>query len=185
MGKTSTGGNRSHKFRTKILTAGNTATGMRIPDELVEALGTGKRPSVRITINGHTYHSTVAVMGGRFMVGVSAEAREGAGVAGGDVVDVDIALDSAPRSVEMPAELKKALKSQPKAAEYFAALSLQPAAHSCGSDRASEDGGDSRAQCRESHRGVAHKEPLEEVPLLSSAEAILKSFQSARTQRRR
>ena len=87
------------RFRTTILQGDKTATGIRIPDEIVEALGAGKRPPITVTINGFTYRSTVAVMGGAYMVGVSAENCAGAGVAGGDEVDVDIELDTAPREV--------------------------------------------------------------------------------------
>ena len=63
------------KFRTTLLQSGPTATGFVVPDEVVEALGSGKRPPVRVTINGYTYSNTVAVMGGEYMVGVSAEHR--------------------------------------------------------------------------------------------------------------
>ena len=69
------GPGRPVKFHTKILQAGKTITGIQIPDEVVEMLGAGKRPPIRVTINGQTYRSTVAVMGGQFMVGVSAENR--------------------------------------------------------------------------------------------------------------
>ena len=123
MAKTPSSSKPSHTFRTTILTAGKTATGIRIPDAVVEALGAGKRPPVKVTINGHTYRSTVAVMGGKFMVGVSAEVREAADVAGGDTVDVTLALDAAPRTVEVPPELERALKSKPKARARFDALS--------------------------------------------------------------
>ena len=63
------------RFRTVLELGGKTATGIRVPAEVVEALGKGKRPAVRVTINGHTYRNTVAVMGGTYMVGVSAENR--------------------------------------------------------------------------------------------------------------
>jgi len=66
------------RFRTTIEQGGKTATGIRVPDTVVAALGSGKRPAVRVTINGFTYRSTVAVMGGVFMIGVSAENRAGA-----------------------------------------------------------------------------------------------------------
>lgn len=71
------------KFRTVLEQAGKTATGIHVPDEVVEGLGAGKRPPVRVTINGYTYRSTVASMGGRFLVGVNAQNREAAGVAAG------------------------------------------------------------------------------------------------------
>jgi hypothetical protein len=110
-------------FRTTILTAGKTATGIAVPPNVVEALGAGKRPPVRVTLNGYTYRSTIAVMGGKFMVGVSADVRAAAGVAGGDTLDVDIALDQAPRTVSVPPALKKALKRDAKVNARFAALS--------------------------------------------------------------
>ena len=111
------------RFRTTILQAGKTATGIRVPDEVVEALGKGKRPPVRVTINGFTYRSTVAVMGSDYMVGVNAENRAGARVAGGDEVDVDIELDTAPREVTLPADFAAALDADAKARRTFDALS--------------------------------------------------------------
>ena len=111
------------RFHTTILQSDKTATGIQIPDEVVEALGSGKRPAIKVTINGFTYRSTVAVMGGAYMVGVSAENRAGAGVAGGDEVDVDIELDTAPREVEVPADFAAALDAEPAARRTFDALS--------------------------------------------------------------
>ena len=111
------------RFHTTILQSGKTATGIRIPDEIVEGLGAGKKPPIRVTINGYTYRSTVAVMGGDYMVGVNADNRAGAGVAGGDEVDVDIELDTAPREVSVPADLAAALDAEPDARRTFDALS--------------------------------------------------------------
>ena len=111
------------RFRTTILQSGKTATGIQVPDEVIEKLGSGRRPAVAVTINGFTYRSTVAVMDGVYMVGVNADNRAGAGVAGGDEVDVDIELDTAPREISVPAELAKALESEPKAKASFDALS--------------------------------------------------------------
>ena len=111
------------RFRTTILQGGKTATGIRVPDEVVDALGKGKRPAVSVTINGFTYRSTVAVLDGAYMVGVSADNRAGAGVAGGDVVDVDIELDTAPREVTVPPELAAALDAEPDARRTFDGLS--------------------------------------------------------------
>jgi len=111
------------KFRTTILQADKNATGIQIPDEVVESLGAGKRPPVRVTINGYTYRNTVAVMGGVFMVGVSAEHRKGAGVAGGDEVDVDSELDTAPRVVTVPPDFQAALDNDVEAKRFFEGLS--------------------------------------------------------------
>lgn len=111
------------RFHTTMEQNGKTATGIRVPDEVVEALGSGKRPAVTVTINGYTYRNTIAVMGGVFMVGVSAEHRARAGVAGGDEVDVDIALDTAPREVTVPDDFAAALDAEPKARATFDGLS--------------------------------------------------------------
>ena len=73
-----------------------------MPDEVVEQLGQGKRPPVWVTINGHTYRNTVAVMGGQFMVGVSAANRAAAGVEAGDEIDVVLELDTEVREVVVP-----------------------------------------------------------------------------------
>ena len=111
------------RFHTTILQADKTATGIEIPEEIVTALGAGRRPAITVTINGFTYRSTIAVMGGAYMVGVNAENREGARVKGGDEVDVDIELDSAPREVAVPAELAAALDAEPAARQTFDGLS--------------------------------------------------------------
>jgi antitoxin component of MazEF toxin-antitoxin module len=111
------------RFRTTILQSGKTATGIRIPDEVVESLGAGRRPAVRVTIGGYTYRSTVAVMGDAYMVGVNADNRAAAGVKGGDEVDVEIELDTAPRTVEVPDDLAAALDAEPAARRTFEALS--------------------------------------------------------------
>jgi hypothetical protein len=111
------------RFRTTILQSGKTATGIRVPDEVIEALGKGKKPPVTITINGFTYRSTVAVMDGAYMVGVNADNRAGAGVAGGDTVDVDIEVDTAPRELAVPPVLAAALDADPAARRTFDGLS--------------------------------------------------------------
>lgn len=111
------------RFRTTIQQSGKTATGIQVPEEVVDALGSGKRPAVKVTINGYTYRSTVAVMGGVYMVGVSAENREAAGVAGGDEMDVDIELDTAPREVRVPGDFAAALDAEPEARRTFDGLS--------------------------------------------------------------
>lgn len=111
------------QFHTTILQSDKTATGIEVPPEVVEALGAGKRPRVRVTIGGYTYRSSIAVLGGRFMVGVSAEHRAGAGVAGGDEVDVEITLDTEPREVAVPSDFSTALDVEPAARETFDRLS--------------------------------------------------------------
>jgi len=111
------------RFHTTLLQSGQTATGIRVPPEVVEALGAGRRPAVKVTINGYMYRSTIAVMGGDYMVGVSATNREGAGVKGGDEIDVDMELDTAPREVVVPPDLGAALAAEPAAQATFDRLS--------------------------------------------------------------
>ena len=112
------------KFRTEIQQGeSKNTTGIEVPPSVIEALDAGKRPPVQVTINGYTYRSTVAVMGGASMVGVSAEVRERAGVKGGDVVDVTMELDTEPREVAVPADLATALEKDAAAKRFFEGLS--------------------------------------------------------------
>ncbi len=111
------------RFRATLETEGKTATGINVPSEVVEALGDGKRPRVTVTINGHTYRSSVAVLGGRYMLGVSAENRAAAGVEGGQEVDVELELDTAPREVMIPPDFAAALAAEPAAQATFDGLS--------------------------------------------------------------
>jgi hypothetical protein len=112
------------RFRTTVRQSGKTTTGIQVPDEVIEALGSGKRPAVKVTVNGYTYRSTVAVLGGVYMVGLSAEHRAAASVTGGDEVDVDLELDTAPREVAAPVDLAAALDAEPAARRTFDGLSF-------------------------------------------------------------
>jgi len=111
------------RIRLLIQGTGKTAAGMEIPADVVEALGAGRKPPVRVTINGHTYRSTVASMGGSFWIGVSNDNRAKAGVAAGQEVDVDLELDTEPREVTVPPDLRAALDGDPAAARFFDGLS--------------------------------------------------------------
>jgi len=115
--------NQKLKFSTTLLTAGKTATGIKIPEEVIEKLGGGKKPLVKVTINNFTYRSAVAVMGGAYMVGVNAENREAAKVKGGDRIEVSIELDTEVRTVEVPAEFQKVLNRNAGAKKIFDTLS--------------------------------------------------------------
>lgn len=112
------------KFKTTILTAGKTATGISIPDDIVESLKAGKKPPIKVTINGYTYRSTVAVMSGKYMVGVNAAVREISGVRGGDTLIVEIELDTEERVVELPTDFKRALDKNTNAKKLFETLSF-------------------------------------------------------------
>ena len=97
------------RFESRVELGGKTATGIPIPDEVIEGLGGSNRPSVTIAVNGYTYRTTAVRMGGRFLVPLSAENREAAGVQAGDEIVVDIENDTAPREVVLPADLEAAL----------------------------------------------------------------------------
>jgi hypothetical protein len=111
------------KFRATVEPGGKTATGIEVPEKVVAALGSGSRPPVTVTVGGHSYRTTIARMGGRFLVPVSAENRTAAGVAAGDDVDVDIEPDTAPREVELPADLTEALTRDEAVRATFDGLS--------------------------------------------------------------
>ena len=111
-------------FTTTLQKAeGLNATGIRVPAEVIAALGTQKRPKVKVTINGYTYRNTVAVFGDVFMIGVSQEHRAAAGLEAGDQVEVALELDTEPRTVDVPDDLKAALSEKAGATEAFDALS--------------------------------------------------------------
>jgi hypothetical protein len=111
------------KFSTRMFQDGNN-TGIEVPADVVEALGAGKRPPVAVTVNGFEYRSTVAPMGGKFLIPFSAARRQESGIKGGDAIDVDLTLDTAPRTVEVPVDLRAALDAAPKAAEAWEKLSF-------------------------------------------------------------
>ena len=112
------------KFRATIELAGKTATGIEVPAAVVTKLGSSKKPAVRVTIKGYTYRSTIATMGGRFMLPISAQVREAAGVAARDQVDVDVELDTAPRVVTVPPDFSRALTREPAAKRFFEGLNF-------------------------------------------------------------
>ncbi len=106
------------KFRSKLYLAGKTATGLKVPESVVTALGESRRPAVAVTINGYTYRSTISMRSGAFMLPVAAEVRAGAGIAAGETVEISIELDTAPREVEVPADFARAMKAA-KVREVF------------------------------------------------------------------
>ncbi|QUQ67326.1 YdeI/OmpD-associated family protein [Kutzneria sp. CA-103260] len=110
------------RFRTTVLLGGKTATGLLVPPEVIEALAAGRQPKVQVTVGGHTYRSSVGVRGGQFLIPLSAENRTAAGVAAGDEVDVEVTLDTAPREVEVPADLAAVFAADPEAQRLFDGL---------------------------------------------------------------
>src|SRR5215210_4123494 len=111
------------RFQAEVLSSGKNATGIEVPAEIVDALSAGKRPKVRVTIGDYTYRTSIASMGGVFMLSVSAEVRAGAGIAAGDEVDVELALDTEPREVTMPPDLAAALDADASVRATFDRLS--------------------------------------------------------------
>ena len=96
----------SQTFTATILQEeGKNATGISVPANVIDALGSGKRPKVKVSLNNFTYRSTVAAYGDVFMLPLSQERREAAGVQAGDTVEVTLELDTAPRTVEVPDSL--------------------------------------------------------------------------------
>jgi hypothetical protein len=111
-------------FRAELVLGGKTATGLEVPESILTDLASGKRPAVTVTLNGiHSYRSTIAPMGGSYWIPVAAEHRTAAGLAAGDQVDVTVELDTAPREVEVPADLASELASQPAASATWQSLS--------------------------------------------------------------
>ena len=104
------------EFRTAVVLGGKTATGLQVPDDVVTALGSGKRPAVVVTVGAYTYRTTVAPMGGSYWIPLAAEHREAAGVAAGEEVDVRIELDTSPREVAVPDDLDAALDGAARSA---------------------------------------------------------------------
>ncbi len=117
----------SQRFRATLQLHGRTATGIAVPPEVVQSLGAGRRPPVRVTLHTpdgpYSYRSTVAPMGGEHLVGVSAEHRTAAGVSAGDELDVELEHDTEPRVVEVPRDLSSTLAADPDAQRFFEGLS--------------------------------------------------------------
>jgi hypothetical protein len=111
------------KFRAELESSGRTAAGFEVPEQVVEALGGGGHPKVAVTVNGFAFRTSIARMGGRYMLGVSADRRAEAGIAPGDLLDVDVELDTAPRVVTVPDDLAAALVQHPDAQAFWNTLS--------------------------------------------------------------
>ncbi|MFI7705434.1 YdeI/OmpD-associated family protein [Nonomuraea sp. NPDC049480] len=111
------------RFHAIVLSNGKTATGIEVPAEIIEALGSGRRPKVRVTIAGHTFRSSVAPMNGTYMLGLNADVRQQTGVAAGDTIEIDLQVDTEPREVTVPADFAAALDREPEARNLFDRLS--------------------------------------------------------------
>ena len=96
---------------------------IRVPLQTLTALGEGKRAPVKVTLNGYTYRTTIAVYGGKSYIGVRREVREAAGVAAGDRLTVGLEYDAQVRTVDLPQVLRVALEADAATAAAFEKLS--------------------------------------------------------------
>ncbi len=113
----------SQTFRATLVGTGKATCGVRVPDEIVEALGGGGHPKVVATLNDYTYRTSVARMGGEYWFGLASAHGEASGLKAGDEVTVTLVLDTAPREIEVPPELAAALEADPAAKAFFDGLS--------------------------------------------------------------
>lgn len=111
------------RFRAELESTGRTTTGFEVPESIVTELGGGGHPKVAVTVNGYGFRTSIARMGGRYLLGVSAERRAAAGISAGDVLDVDVVLDTAPRETVVPDDLAAALAGDPEATAFWNTLS--------------------------------------------------------------
>lgn len=114
---------RAMKFNATLQLEGKTATGIRVPEEVVMGLNAGKRVPVSVTIQGYTYRTTIAPYKVAYMIPVSAEHRNAAGIKAGDTLEIELTVDSAPREVAVPADLASALAKNVGAKACFDGLS--------------------------------------------------------------
>jgi bifunctional DNA-binding transcriptional regulator/antitoxin component of YhaV-PrlF toxin-antitoxin module len=109
-------------FETTVAAVGNN-TGIVVPDELIERLGAGRRPSVIVNVNGYEYRNTVGVMGGKHMISISAAVRKKTGLKGGDPIHVKVTVVDTPREVDIPGDFTDALSAEPDTLAFFSKLS--------------------------------------------------------------
>lgn len=109
-------------FETTLTSSGNN-TGIPVPEHVIEQLGHGQRPPVLVTVNGYAYRSTVAVMGGRHLIGVSAAVRAATGLRGGDPISVTLEVADTPREVEVPPDFAAAMEERVPTRQFFDGLS--------------------------------------------------------------
>ncbi|MBB4908750.1 YdeI/OmpD-associated family protein [Actinophytocola algeriensis] len=111
------------RFRAELESTGKTTAGFEVPEDVVEGVGGGGHPKVTVTVDGFTFRTSIARMGGRFLLGVSAERRAQSGIETGQVFDVDVELDTEPREIEVPEDLAAALTADEAARKFWNTLS--------------------------------------------------------------
>lgn len=111
-------------FRTTLSATGGNNVGIVVPEEVVLGFGRGKRVPVVVTVDGgYTYRTTIASMGGQYLISFNAQTRAATGRGAGDEIEVTLEVDDAPRTVEVPAPLAAAFTEDAAAATAWAALS--------------------------------------------------------------
>ena len=113
---------KSVTFETTVAASGNN-TGIEVPGDLIEQLAAGKRPPVLVNVNGYEYRNTVAVMGGRHMISISAAVRNATGLKGGDPIRVTLTVAGTAREVKVPPDFAAALAADERAKAFFGKLS--------------------------------------------------------------
>ena len=113
---------KSATFETTVAVTGNN-TGIVVPEEAIEQLAAGKRPPVLVNVNGYEYRNTVGVMGGKYMISISAAVRKDTGLKGGDPIRVTLTVADTPREAELPADFAAALAADEQAGAFFGKLS--------------------------------------------------------------
>ena len=111
------------KFKAELILTGKSSTGIQVPEKVVEGLGAGKRVPIKVTFNNYTYRTTIAPYRGEYWIPVAAAVRESSGATAGDILDITMAVDEEPRTVEVPEILAKELAKDKKAAAAFEKLS--------------------------------------------------------------
>ena len=101
-----------------------TGTFVLVPRKLHEQLGLKGRPKIQAVIAGHPYRGSLMPMGdGTYCLGVLKSIQQAAGVKRGDTITVELAVDTAPRSVDVPYDLAGLLARDKKAAAAWERLS--------------------------------------------------------------
>ncbi len=112
------------EFHAEVRAEAKTNPFIELPETMVLALGAGKRPPLRTTINGVPYRTRVAVYGGRYYLGLRKDVVNASGAVPGSTAQVSVELDEAPREVQVPGDLASALASTPEAKAAFEGLAF-------------------------------------------------------------
>ncbi len=158
----------SVEFDTTVAATGKN-TGIIVPDDIIERLGAGRRPSVVVNVNDYEYRNSVGVMGGKHMISISAAVRKATGLKGGDTIRVRLTVADTPRKVEVPDDLVDALAANPTTTGVLRHALEQCQALPRRQYQRCQDTGDQAATCREGRRAFPRGEAPLSVGLVDSA----------------